>query len=378
MARKKTSPVEELFEVASLLPWWAGVGIAVVAYFLLHSFATAEIAVATKPGEFGHSIGQAIVKTIASLAQFILPIILLAGAAASAIAKAKDKATFPRGAGTQSVNGPRPTEPAGPKRVDAWPDQHGADIYPTWKSASADVAQTKKVDATLQRNNNGGDKGAIAEPRPDKPEDRIYREWKSASFDAKPPAKVDAARWSAKLLGALEWKRFEDVCAGLFERLGFATKSAACGADGGIDIHLYWPPSDQPVAIVQCKAWTKKVGVKVIRELRGVMTSERAAKGIFVTTSTYSDDAIAFAKANKIVLMDGGEVLKSILKLPAEKQTSLLQLATAGDYTTPTCASCGIKLVACKPEALRKAVLGLCELSEVQNETRRGRSVRYY
>ena len=163
-------------------------------------------------------------------------------------------------------------------------------------------------------------------------------------------AKIDATRWSAELLAILEWKRFEEVCAGLFERLGFATKSNTCGADGGIDIHLHRPPSDKPVAIVQCKAWSKKVGVNVIRELRGVMTSEGVAEGIFVTTSTYSDDAIAFGKANQIDLMDRDAVLKAILKLTEDQQAGLLRLATAGDYTTPTCASCGVKMVARKPK----------------------------
>ncbi len=163
-------------------------------------------------------------------------------------------------------------------------------------------------------------------------------------------AKIDATRWSAELLAILEWKRFEEVCAGLFERLGFATKSNTCGADGGIDIHLHRPPSDKPVAIVQCKAWSKKVGVNVIRELRGVMSSEGVAEGIFVTTSTYSDDAIAFGKANQIDLMDRDAVLKAILKLTEDQQAGLLRLATAGDYTTPTCASCGVKMVARKPK----------------------------
>ena len=313
MSRKKTSPIEDLFEIASLLPWWAGVGIAVIAYFVCHSFATAEIAVATKPGEFGQSIAQTIVKMIASFAQYILPIIFLAGAAASAIGKAKYRGRFPRQIGTQTASGPRPNEAPGPKSVDPWSGKHGADIYPTWKSASAEVAQTKKVDAT---------------------------------------------RWSAALLGILEWKRFEEVCAGLFERLGFATRSAACGADGGIDIHLYRLPSDQPVAIVQCKAWIKKVGVNVIRELRGVMNSERVAEGIFVTTSTYSDEAIAFAKANQIDLIDGDKVLKTIHKLTEEQRASLLRLATAGDYTTPTCASCGVKMIVRTPKAGGKPFWG--------------------
>lgn len=304
---KRQSIIVDLTVTTARLPWWVGILLALVSFAGMHVLAGMAI---TPPKGFqglGSSIMQNVAKTIGMFAQFILPFLFLIGAGISAFRRPKPGALPSRASGS--------------------------------------------FDGYLRRNDNGADKGAIADPRLDKSEDRIYREWKSASIDAKPAAKVEATRWSAKLLAALEWKRFEEVCAGLFERLGFTTKSAACGADGGIDIHLFWPPSDQPVAIVQCKAWTKNVGVKLIRELRGVMTSERAAKGIFVTTSAFSDDAIAFAKGNKIALMDGVEVLKSILKLPEEKQASLLQLATAGDYTTPTCPSCGNKMVSRKPKA---------------------------
>jgi len=182
-------------------------------------------------------------------------------------------------------------------------------------------------------------------PWPGPPEQDLYPLWKSASIDADQVAKVDASRWSRELLALLEWKRFEEVCAGLFERLGFNTKTATCGPDGGIDIHLYRAPSDQPVALVQCKAWnTRQVGVEVVRALLGVMTAERVSDGIFVTTSTYSGDAIKFAKKNNIDLMDGEAVFKAIHTLTQEQQDSLLKLATAGDYVTPTCPSCGIKM----------------------------------
>ena len=130
MSRQKSLPLEDLFEIAALLPWWARMGIAVVAYFVCHSFATAEIAVATKLGEFGQSIGQAIVKMIASIAQYVLLIILLAAAAASAFAKAKYRNRFPLHVGKQFANGPRPNGAPAPKSMDAWPDQHGPDNYP--------------------------------------------------------------------------------------------------------------------------------------------------------------------------------------------------------------------------------------------------------
>jgi len=304
---KRQSILVDLTVMAARLPWWVGILLAFVSYVGMHLLAGMAI---TPPKGFqglGNSIVQNAAKTFGMFAQVFLPILFLIGAGISAFRRSKPSAASSRPPG--AFNG------------------------------------------DLLRNNAAEYKDSGADFHSDKSEARTFPVWETAPAEAKPAAKVDAARWSAELLGALEWKRFEEVCAGLFERLGFTTKLATCGADGGIDIHLYWPPSDQPVAIVQCKAWTKQVGVKVIRELRGVMTSERAAKGIFVTTSTFSDDAIAFAKGNKIALMDGAEVLKSILKLPEEKQTSLLGLATAGDYTTPTCPSCGIKMMSRKPKA---------------------------
>ena len=317
---KRQSILVDLTIIAARLPWWAGILLALLSFVGMHLLAGMAI---TPPKGFqglGNSIMQNVAKIFGMFAQYFLPIVFLIGAGISAFHRPKPGALSSRASGYLNE-------------------------YP-------------------QRSDKEGARNPGADPHSDKSEGRIYPVWKSASTDAKPPVAIDTTRWSANLLAVLEWKRFEEVCAGLFERLGFTTKSAACGADGGIDIHLYWPPSDQPVAIVQCKAWTKKVGVKLIRELRGVMTSERAVKGIFVTTSTFSDDAIAFAKGNKIALMDGAEVLKSILKLPEEKQTSLLQLATAGDYTTPTCPSCGIKMVSRKPKSGGKPFWGCLNFPE--------------
>ena len=89
------------------------------------------------------------------------------------------------------------------------------------------------------------------------------------------------------------------------------------------------------------------IGVKPIRELFGVMAHESAGKGIFMATSRFSEDAIKFAAehSNKLFLVDGEKFLLMLLKLPEDKQQKLLAYVTEGDYTTPTCASCGIKMV---------------------------------
>lgn len=101
-----------------------------------------------------------------------------------------------------------------------------------------------------------------------------------------------------------------------------------------------------PVAIVQCKAWgDRQVGVSPVRELLGVMAHEKVSRGYFCATGNFSKDAIAFAASNPIRLITGRALLDAIAQMPLQAQRDLLAVSTAGDYTTPTCPSCGIKLV---------------------------------
>jgi restriction system protein len=299
--RKRKYLLDGLLDVAKRLPWWASVIVAVCSYLVFHSLATTEVAAAKTMAEFAPAVQQTILKSIAAILQFFLPILFLAGAVVSGLGQLK-RGSLSRP--TQRVDSGK----LSPERFHAPPgkpaptfDQHTADTYPMWISDDSDIVPTRPV---------------------------------------------DASRWSAELLGKLEWKRFELVCAGLFERLGFTAKTATKGADGGIDIHLFKHPAKQAISIVQCKAWNEssKVGVRHIRELHGVMASEKVAEGIFATTATFSKEAKEYARENHIDLLDGRALLKSITSLTDELQASLLTLAIAGDYTTPTCPSCGIKM----------------------------------
>jgi restriction system protein len=155
------------------------------------------------------------------------------------------------------------------------------------------------------------------------------------------------ANWSLDALRTLEWKRFELLCARYYEAVGFRTETLDAGPDGGIDVKLFKIDPSRPLAVVQCKAWnTRQVGVKEIRELLGVMAHVKVSRGIFVTTGTYTKDALDFGAANPIQLLDGAAFEKKILELPAEKQDALRAFAFEGDYRSPTCASCGVKMVA--------------------------------
>jgi restriction system protein len=151
--------------------------------------------------------------------------------------------------------------------------------------------------------------------------------------------------WSIESLRSLEWKRFELLCAKYYEAAGFKAVTIAAGADGGIDVKLFKSDPNLPIAIVQCKAWSKAVGVKEVRELLGVMAHEKVARGIFITNGTYTPDALAFGASNPIQLLDGNTFLQKIQDLDLAVQEKLAVYAFEGGYKTPTCASCGTKLI---------------------------------
>lgn len=158
---------------------------------------------------------------------------------------------------------------------------------------------------------------------------------------------IKSLSWSLELIRSLDWKRLEELCAWYFQAKGRKAKLTCLGADGGADILLYrTTDTDEIFGVVQCKAWTKKpVGVREIRELLGVMTDMGCPLGIFVAIAGYTPKAMAFVEGKHITLIDVERLLGMIQKLPLEAQNVLLQKTTSGDYTTPSCPSCGTKLV---------------------------------
>jgi restriction system protein len=152
--------------------------------------------------------------------------------------------------------------------------------------------------------------------------------------------------WTLDLLNAIEWRRFEELCSRMFEHKGFICKTQSHGADEGIDIHLYFGKEALTLdRIVQCKAWKKKVPVEPMRAFLGTIVATGASRGTFVSRGGFTEDALQFAAKNRIHTIDGPQLLELIANLGLVDSRILLERITEGDYTTPTCASCGIKLI---------------------------------
>ena len=99
MARRKRHAVaEDVFELAAALPWWAGVALALLAYAVLHHFAAAPAP--ASPGQIGQAITGQLVATLATIGQYLVPFLLLAGALASALGQRKRRGLAAKAAGS--------------------------------------------------------------------------------------------------------------------------------------------------------------------------------------------------------------------------------------------------------------------------------------
>lgn len=98
MARnKKSSPAEDLVDLVDLvamMPWWVGCAMALVSYLLLHGVAS----------QGASSAAQALIAALASVGQFLVPLLCLIGAAMSAYGRSKRKGLVSNVVSSSSAN----------------------------------------------------------------------------------------------------------------------------------------------------------------------------------------------------------------------------------------------------------------------------------
>lgn len=123
--------------------------------------------------------------------------------------------------------------------------------------------------------------------------------------------RLSGTRYSPEAIRDLSWREFEVMVGEAFRLQGYAVQETAAGADGGVDLELRM---DGHLHLVQCKHWkTNAVGVKVIRELFGVMNSRGADAGYVITSGYFTNEAKEFAKKNRVDLIDG-ELLAELFR----------------------------------------------------------------
>ena len=106
---------------------------------------------------------------------------------------------------------------------------------------------------------------------------------------------------------------FEKVVLDLMKAMGYGGWGAAAGrltsagADEGIDGIIHEDRLGLDAIYLQAKRWKDPVGRPEIHKFVGALHGRRARKGVFVTTSTFTREAVDYAAQidTKIVLVDG-------------------------------------------------------------------------
>lgn len=109
---------------------------------------------------------------------------------------------------------------------------------------------------------------------------------------------------------------FEQLVVDLLLAMGYGGSEADAGkvvgksGDGGIDGIIKQDKLGLDVIYVQAKRWKDGVGSPEIMKFSGSLTKRHANRGVFITTSTFTKDALDFVEAmpQKIVLIDGRQL----------------------------------------------------------------------
>jgi len=248
MSRKRQSALQDVIEVVAYFPWWVGAVLAIVSYFVLHSFAVAPV-VASDPAskEIGSIVSGNIFSGIARVFQYLLPLFIALGAITSLIQQQKKSR-----------------------------------LYGHLKK-NPDIQSLKEV----------------------------------------------------------SWQEFELLVGRHFEEKGFTVRQLAQpGPDGGVDLVAI---KNNEKYLVQCKQWRSvSVGVKVVRELLGVIVSSGAVGGFVVSSGKFTRDAGEFVKGTNIELIDGREIIES---LEEKKRIPRVEPSFKDSIETELCPRCGEAMV---------------------------------
>lgn len=110
-------------------------------------------------------------------------------------------------------------------------------------------------------------------------------------------------------------KFFEEVVLDVLVGIGYGgsreeAEAVGRSGDGGIDGTINEDPLGLDVIYIQAKRWDNTVGRPEIQKFAGALQGQKARKGVFITTSTFTQAAQDFASGieNKIILIEGNQL----------------------------------------------------------------------
>jgi len=94
--------------------------------------------------------------------------------------------------------------------------------------------------------------------------------------------------------------------------------------DGGIDGIIKEDKLGLDIIYIQAKRWQNTIGRPEVQKFVGALQGQRARKGVFITTSTFTNDARQYAGniENKLILIDGIQLAQLMIENDVGVSTS--------------------------------------------------------
>ncbi|MDD2467993.1 MAG: DUF2034 domain-containing protein [Desulfobulbus sp.] len=131
-----------------------------------------------------------------------------------------------------------------------------------------------------------------------------------------------------------------------YRRQGYTVlENEGAGPDGGVDL---WLRKAGNRYLVQCKQWkTQKIGVKVVREMYGLVTAHQAAGAIIITSGLFTQEAKAFAQNKPLDLIKGQQLAAMIESVRGSTTIQKEQIRDSAEFipAKTLCPSCGAEMV---------------------------------
>lgn len=115
-------------------------------------------------------------------------------------------------------------------------------------------------------------------------------------------------------------KFFEQLVVDLLVAMGYggsyqdAAQAIGKTNDGGIDGVISEDRLGLDKIYIQAKRWENTVGRPDIQQFKGALADQVAKKGVFITTSNFSKEAIESARKSGIVLIDGDKLTSLMIE----------------------------------------------------------------
>lgn len=115
---------------------------------------------------------------------------------------------------------------------------------------------------------------------------------------------------------------FEQVVLDVLQAMGYggsrddAAERLGQSGDGGVDGVIREDRLGLDLIYVQAKRWTGVVGRPEIQKFFGALHGRRATKGVFITTSSFSREAVEYADGvvPRVILVEGKELAQLMIE----------------------------------------------------------------